>query len=518
MNTTLNISPAPHARDRWTTRFIMGVVALALLPTAVIGVLAYGLRAFWVILASVGTAVLTEFIFDKIAHKPDTWLDGSAVVTGLMLALTLSPSVPLYIPVIGSVFAIFIVKCCFGGLGKNFVNPALAARCFLLISFGKTMTMFTVDGVTAATPIGDLMAGRAVNITEMFLGTANGVIGSSAIALLAGGLVLWAMDIIHGEICFSVIGGFTLLIGLFGGQGFDPRFLAANLCGGGVIMGAFFMATDYVTSPVSRLGQLIYGLTIGVLGALFRIFGSSADSFSYSIIIGNLLVPLIDTYIIPKPFAYRKGAQNRERRKFRIPKPVVAIGIITLLAGAALSGVFTLTKDTIEEQKLAANTESYKAVCPDAVSFEPSEAAKSFIEELDGGVYGSGFGKVYINGAVVGRGADGSVVGYVISVTTAEGNDGNITLSVGISADGVVNGIAFTELNETPGMGMRCGEPEFMSQFEGKEVSKFTLVKSGAASDGEIDAITGATVTSKAVVNAVNAGVDFYANVLKGGN
>lgn len=517
MNTTLNISPAPHARDRWTTRFIMGIVALALLPTAVIGVIVNGLRALWVILAAVGTAVLTEFIFDKLAHKPNTYLDGSAVVTGLMLALTLSPSVPLYIPIIGSFFAIFVVKCCFGGLGKNFVNPALAARCFLLISFGRTMTMFTVDGVSAATPMGELMAGRAVNITELFLGTANGVIGSSALALLVGGLVLWTMDIIHGEICFSVIGGFTLLIGLFGGQGFDPRFLAANLCGGGVIMGAFFMATDYVTSPVSRLGQLIYGLTIGMLGALFRLFGSSADSFSYSIIIGNLLVPLIDTYILPKPFAYRKHAKEG-RKKFRIPKPVIAITLITLLAGAALSGVFTLTKDTIEEQKLAASTESYKVVCPGAESFETNDAVKSAIAELDGGVYGSGFGRVYINSAVVGRAADGSVAGYVISVTTAEGNDGNITLSVGINADGTVNGIAFTELNETPGMGMRCGEPEFMSQFEGKDVSKFTLVKSGAAADGEIDAITGATVTSSAVVNAVNAGIDFYNNVLKGGN
>ena len=518
MNTALNISPAPHARDRWTTRFIMGVVALALLPTAVIGVVVNGLQALYIILASVLTAVATEFAFDKICHRPNTFLDGSAVVTGLMLALTLSPSVPLYIPILGSVFAILVVKCFFGGLGKNFVNPALAARCFLLISFGRTMTLFQVDGVTTATPMSDLMAGRAVNVTEMFLGTANGVIGGSALALLVGGLVLWAMDIIHGEICFSVIGGFTLLIGLFGGQGFDPRFLAANLCGGGVIMGAFFMATDYVTSPVSRLGQLIYGLLIGVLGALFRICGTAADSFSYSIIIGNLFVPLIDTYIIPKPFAYRRGADAREKKSFRIPKPVIAIVLITLIAGAALSGVFALTKDTIEEQKLAANTKSYQEVCPEAVSFEASAAGKDAIEALDGEVYGSGFGRVYINSAVVGKDASGNAVGYVISVTTAEGNDGNITLSVGISADGTVNGIAFTELNETPGMGMRCGEPEFMSRFAGKNVSSFTLVKSGASADGEVDAVSGATVTSTAVVNAVNAGVDFYLKTLKGGN
>ncbi|MBQ5514517.1 MAG: FMN-binding protein, partial [Oscillospiraceae bacterium] len=143
---------------------------------------------------------------------------------------------------------------------------------------------------------------------------------------------------------------------------------------------------------------------------------------------------------------------------------------------------------------------------------------KEAIDALDGGVYGSGFGRVYINSAVVGKDASGNIVGYVISVTSADGNDGNITLSVGISADGTVNGIAFTELNETPGMGMRCGEPEFMSQFAGKNISSFTLVKSGASADGEVDAISGATVTSTAVVNAVNAGVDFYLKTLKGGN
>ncbi|MBQ4437040.1 MAG: RnfABCDGE type electron transport complex subunit D [Clostridia bacterium] len=518
MNTALNLSSGPHVRDRWTTRFIMHVVVLTLLPAAAVGVYVYGLKALWIILASVITAVGTEFFFDKLTGRPDTWMDGSAMVTGLMLALTLSADTPLYVPVIGSIFAILVVKCAFGGLGKNFVNPALAARCFLLISFPSTMTMYSVDAVSSATPVAELSAGNVVNITKMFLGSAGGVIGSSIIALLIGGMILWALDIIHGQICFSVLAGFVVFLGLFGGKGFDPYFLLAHLCGGGVILGAFFMATDYVTSPVSRLGQTVYGVMIGVIGAMFRVFGTAADSFSYSIIIANLFVPLIDTYIVSKPYAFRKKAiaiQNGEEKKpllQRIPKPVIALTVIALVAGLALSGAYSVTKDTIEEQRLAANKAAYQAVVPDANSFE---ALDEQVSALGGEVYGSGFGRVYINEAVRGTDAGGNLAGYAISVTSNEGYDGTITLYVGVSADGTVNSISFTELHETPGKGMICGEPAFKDQFSGAKVSSFTL--NSGSGDAKIDGVTGATVTSRAVVNAVNAALDFYQNSLKGG-
>ena len=522
MDNILNISSGPHVRDKWTTPWIMGVVSISLLPATALGVLFHGLHALWVVIAAVVSAVATEFIFDKIAHKPATYLDGSAVVTGLMLALSLSPSVPLYIPIIGSFFAIFVVKCCFGGLGKNFVNPALAARCFLLISFGMTMTEFKVDGVSAATPVAELLGGRTVNITQMFLGNTNGVIGSSVLALLIGGLILWGLDIIHGEICFSVLIGFTVIMGLFGGQGFNPEFLLAHLCGGGVVLGAFYMATDYTTSPVSRLGQLTYGALIGVLGALFRIFGSAADSFSYSVIIANLFTPLIDMYVIPKPYAYRKSAialQNGEEKKpllKRIPKPVVVLTAIALLAGVALSGVYSMTKDTIDEQKRQASLLSYQSVVPEAVTFEMTPEIEAALAENEGQLWGSSFGRCYINEAYVGKDESGNTVGYIVNVTTADGNDADITLTVGLNADGVMNGISFTALNETPGMGMRCGDPDFMGQFVNKAVSTFNLVKSGATNPEDITAISGATVTSSAVVNAVNAGLDFYNSVMKG--
>ena len=228
----------------------MRMVALSLLPATIVGILVYGWNAFGIVALAVVSAVATEWLFCKICRKPSTIWDGSAVVTGLLLALSLGPETPLYLPVIGSVFAIAVCKCCFGGLGKNFINPALAARCFLLISFANAMAIKPVvhqlidgvDVIASATPVAAMKAGETINITNMFLGTADGVIGSSILALLIGGLLLWSMDIIHGQICFSVLIGFTLFIGLFGGKGFDPSFMLAHLCGGGVVMGAFFMA------------------------------------------------------------------------------------------------------------------------------------------------------------------------------------------------------------------------------------------------------------------------------------
>ena len=278
------------------------------------------------------------------------------------------------------------------------------------------------------------------------------------------------------------------------------------------MLGAFFMATDYVTSPMSRLGQTFYGVMIGVVGALFRIKGQSADSFSYSIIVANLFVPLIDTYIVDKPYAFRKRAlkmRSGELKKplsQRIPKPVVALSVIALLSGLALSGVFSMTESAINEQKRAAAAAAYKTVLPEAESFE---SFSDKVEFLGGEVYGSGFGRVYIKDALVGKDAAGNVVGYAVSVTSAEGYDGNVTLSIGVNTEGVINGISFTELHETPGKGMLCGEPAFMDQFAGKAADKLKLGE-------DVDGITGVTITSKAVVNAVNAGLDFINTQLRG--
>ena len=513
MNEALNISSSPHVRDRWTTPYIMRVVLLSLMPATCVGIISYGWQAFAIVALALISAVLTEWVFNKIVHKPNTIWDGSAAVTGLLLALSLGPRTPLYLPVIGSVFAIAVVKGCFGGLGKNFINPALAARCFLLISFANAMSISPIlDATSSATPMGVLRMNGTVDITRMFLGTADGVIGSSILALLIGGLVLWSMDIIHGQICFSVLGGFTLFLALFGGQGFDIKFLLAHLCGGGVVMGAFFMATDYVTSPVSRLGQFIYGCLIGVLGGVFRLYGNTADSFSYAIIIGNVCTPLIDTYIVQKPLAYRKIGRTRpvKREPFRIPKPVIALTLIAAIAGVALSGVYSMTKGTIDLQELQKKTAAYKEVCPEAETFELVDAAEELIAKQDEKA------SPKINEFYVGKTADGQVAGYAASVT-AKGFGGDVTMALGLTPDGAVRKIAFTELNETAGLGMEADKAPFKDQFTGRS-GELSLIKGTASGGQEISALTGATVTSTAVVNGVNAGLAFCEEATKGGN
>ena len=203
----------------------------------------------------------------------------------------------------------------------------------------------------------------------------------------------------------------------------------------------------------------------------------------------------------------------------KFPKPAVILTVITLIAGVALSGVFGLTKDRIEAQNAAKERESYVAVCPGAETFETTDAITAAIEAQGEDSYGTDFGRVNIKDAVIAKDASGNVVGYVLSVTTHDGFDGDITLSLGISADGSTTGISFTELNETAGMGMRADEPEFKEQFDGRTASRFTLNKAGGSSaEDEINSVSGASITSGAVVNAVNAGLDFYENVMKGGN
>jgi len=511
-NKLLNISSSPHVRSRLTTGQVMLDVVLALMPVTIVGVVHYGLHALLVILLSVGSAVLCEYLFDRIAKRPNTVKDCSAVVTGLLLALTLPPEAPLYLPILGSIFAILVVKCFFGGLGKNFLNPALTARCFLLISFGTAMTNYSVDGISSATPLAALSAGDTINVAKLYLGSTNGVIGSSAVALLIGGLYLWAAGGITLEIPVSCIAVFTLFMGLFGEGGFAPAYLITQICGGGLLMGAFFMATDPVTSPVTSRGHILYGAIIGILAGLFRVYGSSADSFSYAIIISNMFVPFIDKLPIPKPLGYN-GGEYKERE---FPKAAINLTVITLIAGLLLSGVYAMTKTKIEEQEIAANQESYLEVCPDAASFQYDSDLDAAVEALAGEAYDtSTFGKTYINDVLVGYDDNDEIVGYVISVTSGDGFEGNITLSVGLTTDGTVIKIAFTTLNETAGMGMRVDEDAFKSQFEGVNTDAFILNKSGSSTEeNEIDTVSGASTSSGAVVNAVNTALAFYAEYI----
>ena len=309
MSDLMKVSSNPHIRSKTTTSNIMLAVLIALLPAAGFGIYNFGLDALILRLVTVATTVLTEFLFEKICKKKITIGDYSAVVTGLLLALNLPSTAPWWIGVIGGVFAILVVKMLFGGLGQNFMNPALGARCFLLISFTSIMTNFECDAYTGATPLAALKAGGQVNILDMVVGRTAGTIGeTSMIAIVAGACFLIMLGVIDLRVPGSYLVSFVVFLCLFGGHGVDPAFISAHLAGGGLMLGAFFMATDYVTRPITVKGQYVYGILLGLLTGLFRIFGPSAEGVSYAIIIGNLLVPLIEKMTLPRAFG--KGGKK----------------------------------------------------------------------------------------------------------------------------------------------------------------------------------------------------------------
>ncbi len=310
-----NVSSNPHIRSGATTQLIMFTVILALIPAFGYGVYNFGPRAIAVTAVCIASCVLSEIVFDLIAKKKIRVSDLSACVTGVLLALNLPVTIPLWQAALGSVFAIIVVKELFGGLGKNFMNPALAARCFLLISFPVSMTSFETDIYTGATPLALLKSGEQVDITSMIYGSIPGTIGeTSMVMILLGALILLVTGVIDLWVPGSYILSFIVFLVCFGGHGFDPAFIAAHLAGGGLMLGAFFMATDYVTRPVSKKGQVVFGIFLGLMTCIFRVFGPSAEGVSYAIILGNCIVPLIDKFTVPVPFGisaseFKKGGR-----------------------------------------------------------------------------------------------------------------------------------------------------------------------------------------------------------------
>ncbi len=318
-NGNLVVSSSPHIRSEETVQRIMLDVIIALLPAAVASVYFFGIGALMVMLVSIGAAVAAEAAIQKIRNKPVTINDGSAVITGLLLALTLPPSLPLWMAAAGAVVAIGIGKQVYGGLGCNPFNPALVGRAFLIVSFPVQMTTWTspldgvtcatllgikiLDGVTCATPLGLLkMEGVKTGYMELFLGNVGGSLGeTSALLLILGGAYLIYRGVIDWRIPVSYLGTVAVLTLVLG---HDPLF---HLLAGGLMLGAFFMATDMVTTPLTRLGRIIFGIGAGVLVVIIRLYGGYPEGVLFSILLMNIFTPVIDKFIQPRIYGEVKA-------------------------------------------------------------------------------------------------------------------------------------------------------------------------------------------------------------------
>ena len=307
----LTVASSPHIRGNFSTRRIMLDVVIALLPALCVGIWRFGPRAIVVTLISVAAAVAAEWLYGVVTKSRNTTIDGSAIVTGLLLAMTLPHTVPYWMPVVGSVFAIVFVKMLCGGLGQNIFNPALTARAFLMLIFPVGLTRYVgVDGVSAATPLHHMVmpALPEESLMDMFLGSCRGSIGEiSAIALLIGGVYLVCRKVISFRIPVAYIGTVALMTLVFSKTDAPLAWMGYQLLSGGLLLGAIFMATDYATSPATPVGQLIYGVGCGVLTVFFRYFGLFPEGVTYAILIMNALVWLIDNHTAPRRFGTKKG-------------------------------------------------------------------------------------------------------------------------------------------------------------------------------------------------------------------
>ena len=324
MSKLYNVSASPHIRSGATTSTIMRDVAIALMPACALGVYQFGLRALLILLVSTLTCAATEYIYLRLMNRQQGPYECSAIVTGMLIGMNMPPTVPLWIPIVGSIFAILVVKQVFGGLGQNFMNPALGARCFLFLCYAERMNTFaipqkvgnaiinygaaSVDGISGATPLAALKAGETISLFDAFFGFTGGVIGeTSAAMILLGAAYMVYRKVISLRIPLAYLLTFSVFVLLLGGHGFDFYFLACQLCTGGLMLGAFFMATDYATSPATAVGQIVYGIGCGALTVVFRYFGLFPEGVTYAILLMNACVWVIDRHTAPRRFGVKKG-------------------------------------------------------------------------------------------------------------------------------------------------------------------------------------------------------------------
>ena len=311
----LTVASSPHIRGNFRTNRIMLDVVLALIPGLLAGFWRFGPRAILVTLVSVAAAVGSEWLYAKVTKTRNTVVDGSAMVTGLLLAMTLPHTVPYWQVILGNVFAIIVVKALCGGLGQNIFNPALAARAFLLLIYPVGLTRYVdIDGVTAAPPLHHMVmpALPEESITAMFLGNCPGSIGEiSALALILGGVYLVVRKVISPRIPLAYLGSVAVITLVFHKTDSALSWMLYSLLSGGAMLGAIFMATDYATSPVTPVGQILYGIGCGVLTVIFRYFGIFPEGVTYAILLMNLAVWVIDRFTPPRRYGQKKGGAAR---------------------------------------------------------------------------------------------------------------------------------------------------------------------------------------------------------------
>ena len=310
----LTVASSPHIRGDFKSSRIMLDVMLALVPAMVVGIWMHGFRSLIVTLVSIASCFLLEWLYAKVTKTRNTVVDGSALVTGMLLAMTLPATVPYWLVIVGAAFAIIFVKALCGGLGQNIFNPALSARGFMMLIAPAYMVRFEgVDGVTAATPLHHMVmpALPEESILDMFLGNCPGSIGEiSALALLAGGAYLVYRKVISVRIPAAYIGSVAVLTLIFHKTDAPVDWMLYSLFSGGLMLGAIFMATDYATSPVTAKGQIVYGIGCGILTVVFRYFGLFPEGVTYAILLMNALVWIIDRYTAPRRFGEKKGGKR----------------------------------------------------------------------------------------------------------------------------------------------------------------------------------------------------------------
>ncbi|WRS27931.1 RnfABCDGE type electron transport complex subunit D [Oscillospiraceae bacterium MB08-C2-2] len=495
MKQNLMITSSPHFRTHLTTRIIMRDVMIALLPAVIASVLIFGWRALLVSAVCTVASVGFEYLYGRFVSKSYTIMDLSAAVTGLLLALNLPVSIPLWMAVIGCFVAIVIVKQLFGGLGKNFANPAIAARIVLMLSFTTAMTQWVLPisqrwngELTGATPLAmaSIPAEKIPGYLQLFLGNVGGSLGeTSKLALLLG----FAYLLIRRHVRITGPLAFMGTVFLFSwALGMDPLY---QLLSGGVILGACFMVTDYVTTPTTDLGKLIFGIGGGIITVLIRSYGSAPEGVSFAILLMNICTPHIDRLTHTRPFGIPRRLTKQSvreamvRAKQSMLGPTIILAAICLIITAALSVTYSSTHTRIAEQEESASFEARNRMLPAAGGeFEAVELAQAPEGMLE--AYKAS------NGA-----------GYVFKAQS-NGYKAQVPVMVALDEKGEILAIEMLPNSESPGIGSRVGEAAYLQKYTGQ--------KNG----DQVESVSGATITTKALKENLRIVQEAY-NLIQGG-